>query len=176
MIDKRLMIAAAMLAFTAPAGASAAQGAPTTAKPATAQAAKGGVPNRATLQRGIDGNFKAIDTNNDGLLDSSELAAAEAKVQQQRLANMRKRIEGEFAKLDTNKNGSLSKAEFMAAAPTAPQTPPNGAALVSQLDKNKDGKVNIEEFRAPILARFDKADTNRDGTISDAERQANVKK
>jgi Ca2+-binding EF-hand superfamily protein len=81
-------------------------------------------------------------------------------------------MDAEFTKLETNKDGQLSKAEFMAAAPVSPSTPANGAALLSQLDKNKDGKVSIDEYRAPVLARFDTLDTNKDGTISAAERQA----
>ena len=60
----------------------------------------------------------------------------------------------------------------MAAAPTTSSQAPNGAALLSQLDKNKDGKVSVDEYRAPILSRFDAVDTNHDGTISPTERQA----
>jgi hypothetical protein len=66
----------------------------------------------------------------------------------------------------------LSKAEFMAAAPQAPATAPNGANVLGQLDKNKDGKVSADEYRAPVLARFDALDTNHDGVISATERQA----
>ena len=66
----------------------------------------------------------------------------------------------------------MSKAEFMAAAPQASASQPNGAAIVAQLDKNKDGKVTADEYRAPVLVRFDALDTNHDGTLSAAERQA----
>ena len=124
------------------------------------------------MVRNVDGNFKAIDTNGDGVLDSAELTAAEGKVQQQRIAQMRTRFEADFNKLDTNKDGSLSKVEFMAAAPHASSTPPNGAAVLGQLDRNKDGKVSADEYRGPIMARFDAIDTNHDGSISSAERQA----
>ena len=44
--------------------------------------------------------------------------------------------------------------------------------MVTQLDKNKDGRVSADEYRAPALARFDTADTNKDGTLSQAEREA----
>ena len=145
----------------------AAQPAPGKPAPKAAPAA----PNRASLQKNLDANFKAIDTNGDGTLSAAELQAAEGKVQQQRLGAMRGKVEGEFNKLDTNKDGQLSKAEFMAVAPAKAATPPNGANLLGQLDKNKDGKVTPDEYRAPILARFDKLDTNHDGTISPAERQ-----
>jgi Ca2+-binding EF-hand superfamily protein len=128
------------------------------------------------LLKGLDANFKTIDTNGDGTLSAAELQAAEAKVQQQRIAQIRARVDAEFTKLDTNKDGQLSKAEFMAAAPVAPSTAANGAAIVTQLDKNKDGKVSADEYRAPVLTRFDSLDSNHDGTISPAERQAATSK
>jgi Ca2+-binding EF-hand superfamily protein len=129
-------------------------------------------PTRANVINSMANNFKAIDTNGDGTLSATELQAAEAKVQQNRIAAIRQRVEGEFTKLDTNKDGQLSKAEFMAAAPVAASNPPNGSKLLVDLDKNKDGKVTLDEYRAPILARFDALDTNHDGVISDAERKA----
>jgi hypothetical protein len=44
--------------------------------------------------------------------------------------------------------------------------------LVTQLDKNKDGRVAADEYRTPALTRFDSIDTNHDGVLSDAERKA----
>jgi capsule polysaccharide export protein KpsE/RkpR len=132
-------------------------------------------PIRAALQKNLDANFKAIDTNGDGVLSQAELAAAELKGQQARVTQIRSNMETEFNKLDTDHNGQLSKAEFMAAAPQMPTTAPTGADVIAQLDTNHDGKVSAAEFSAPQLARFDKIDTNRDGTISAAERAALAK-
>ena len=142
---------------------------PGAARPAAAQQQP---PTRANAIKGLDANFKTVDTNGDGNLSSTELAAAEGKVQQRRIAARRAQHEAGFTRLDTNKDGSLSKAEFMAAAPTAASATPNGASLVTQLDKNKDGRVTVDEYRAPVLATFDRADTNKDGVLSDAERKA----
>jgi len=161
-------LAAAIMLGAAPALATAAAQ-PTASKPAAAAQTP---PNRAALQKNLDATFKAIDTNGDGSLSAAELSAAEGKVQQQRLGNVRTRVEAEFTKLDTNKDGQLSKAEFMAVAPTKSAAAPNGANLLAQLDANKDGKISGDEYRAPILSRFDKLDTNHDGTISATERQA----
>lgn len=159
-----------LAAVTAALSASAAIGAaPTPAKPAAQQQQ---APTRASLLKGTDSNFKSIDTNGDGTLSAAELAAAEGRVQQQRLAQLRQRFETNFTRLDTNKDGQLSRAEFIAAAPTTPATAPDGAKIVAQLDKNKDGKISADEYRAPILSRFDALDTNRDGVLSPAERQA----
>ena len=124
------------------------------------------------MTKQLEAQFKAVDTNGDGTLSAAEVGAAELKILQQRAAAVRQRLEAEFNKLDTNHDGQLSKAEFMAAAPSAPTTAPNGAPAVAQLDKNKDGKVSLDEYLAPRLAAFDKLDTNHDGTISAAERQA----
>jgi Ca2+-binding EF-hand superfamily protein len=157
------------LGAAAPAIATAAAPAAAQSTPAPAQNAPA---TRAGLLKGMDVNFKAIDSNGDGTLSAAELQAAEVKVQQRRIATLRGRVEAEFTKLDTNKDGQLSKAEFMAAAPATASTPANGGALLTQLDKNKDGKVSVDEYRAPVLARFDTLDTNHDGTLSDAEKKA----
>lgn len=170
MFKSYLLAASAMaLAASVPAFATAAPAPARTAAPAAAPAQN---PTRAGVIKNLDSTFKAIDTNGDGTLSAAELSAAESKVQQERITMLRSRVDGEFTKLDTNKDGVLSKAEFMAAAPSAPTTAPNGAALLSNLDKNKDGKVSADEYRGPILARFDALDTNHDGTISAAERQS----
>jgi Ca2+-binding EF-hand superfamily protein len=164
-VSKTYLTICAAIAVTAlPAsGAAAAQ-----AKPA--QSAQ--IPTRAALTKNINESFKAADTNGDGTLSVQEVSATEAKVLKQRVEVARQRMEQEFTKLDTNKDGQLSKAEFMAAAPTAPTTAPNGAKLLSELDKNKDGKLSLDEYGAPLLSRFDAVDTNHDGTISAAEREA----
>ena len=127
MFHRHLLIAAIAMTGVTTAAAAAAQ-TPPRAGAAPAKAQQQAAPTRAVMLKNLDAGFKSIDTNSDGALSSSELAAAEAKVQQQRLAQLRGRVEQEFTKLDTNKDGNLTKAEFMAAAPTTPQNAPNGAA------------------------------------------------
>ena len=162
---------AALAVAAAPAFATAAPApAPRAAAPAAAPAQT--APTRAALLKNLETSFKGIDANGDGTLSQAEIASRESKAQQQRLTTTRAKIEAEFTKLDTNKDGTLSKAEFMAVAPQSAGAAPTGANLLSQLDKNKDGKVTADEYRAPILSRFDKADANHDGTLSAAERQA----
>jgi Ca2+-binding EF-hand superfamily protein len=169
-LDRHLPLAALIaLGAATPAFAAAVQAPkPRAAAPAAAQA----MPTRAAVIQNLEGTFKAVDLNGDGVLSQQELATAEAKSVQQRLAIFHARVAAEFARLDTNKDGQLSSAEFMAAAPAPPSTPATGAGILAQLDKNKDGKISVDEYRAPILARFDSIDTNRDGTISQAERAA----
>ena len=166
---------AAMLALATSAAAFATAApaqAPRAAAPVKAPAAAQAPANRAAILKNLDANFKVVDTNGDGVLTQPEIVAAESKGVQQRLANVRSKMDAEFTKLDTNRDGQLNKAEFMAAAPTAPSSAPTGAGILAQLDKNKDGKISVDEYRAPVLARFDRADTNKDGAISPTERQA----
>ena len=81
-------------------------------------------------------------------------------------------MEAAFDKLDSNHDGHLTKAEFMTAVPLASGGPPDGAALLNELDKNKDFKVSIDEYSARMLSRFDRLDINHDGALSGTERQA----
>ena len=171
MTNRYLMLGAAIAAAAvSPAFATAA--APAPAPKAATPAPPAQALTRAAMTRQIDGTFKAVDTNGDGTLSAAEISAAELKVLQQRAGAIRARVDSEFTKLDTNHDGQLSKVEFMAAAPQAPTVAPNGAPMLARLDKNKDGKVTIDEYRAPQLATFDRLDTNHDGTISAGERQA----
>jgi hypothetical protein len=152
-----LAVSTAVLLATAASASALAAPAPA-AKPAARPAPQS--MSRTTLIQNLATQFKAIDTNNNGGIEAAEAGAAESKVEQQRLGAM-------FTKLDINKDGQLSRAEFMSLAPA-----PNGGAIVAKLDKNKDGKVSSDEYAAGPLAGFDRADTNKDGVLSPAERQA----
>ena len=125
---------------------------------------------RTALSSQIDASFARLDSNGDKSLNSAEIEAAQKRQVAEAQGVITKRIESEFAKLDSDKNGQLSLAEFKAAAPTPKTAPP--AELLGQLDKNKDGKVTQDEFRSGPLANFDRIDTNKDGTINEAEKTA----
>ncbi|HET7092688.1 MAG TPA: EF-hand domain-containing protein, partial [Thermomicrobiales bacterium] len=151
----RFTLAAFAALATAAAVPALATAAPTPA-PAQRQAAPAQVaPNRTALMRSIDANFKAIDGNGDGTLNQAEVAAAESRAMQQRVAAVRGKIEGEFTKLDTNKDGQLSKAEFQAMVPgLKPRETPQ--QIVAGMDTNKDGKISLQEYQTGPLAGFSK--------------------
>lgn len=132
----------------------------------------GATVTRADFTGKLTATFKLIDAGNHGSFTKADLQAFELKLRQQRAAAVRSRFEAEFNKFDINHDGQLSNAEFMAAAPTGPATAPNGSELLARMDKNHDGKVTLDEYRAPLLARFDAIDTNHDGVLSPAELQA----
>ena len=121
-----------ILAVAAPAAAQSGSAAPAASQPTT----------RAAVSAQLDANFKAIDTNGDKSLSAAEIAAAQAKSVAQAKAAIAKRMETEFARMDSNKDGQISLTELKAMAPT-PQAPP-ASELLGQIDRNKDGKLNLE--------------------------------
>ena len=85
-----------------------------------------------------------------------------------------KNLDSNFARIDSNHDGSLSAAELgteqqreLGLAKNALQQ-----QALQALDSNHDGKLSADEFRAPQVAKFNKADANHDGTVTPAEAQA----
>jgi hypothetical protein len=137
-----------------------------------AAAAPAALPKRSEVITGANGRFQELDTNKDGALSKSEVDAAQLRAQERATAAIQQQVAQEFTRLDTDKNGQLSQAEFRAAARPVKIDPNASAQAMKNLDVNKDGKISADEYRRPILAQFDRVDTNKDGTISDAERKA----
>lgn len=150
--------------FASPVSAAAQSGA------APAGAAASQPVTRAALSSQIDASFGRLDSNSDKSLSAAEIEVAQKRQVAEAQGVINRRIEAEFTKLDGNKDGQLSLTEFKAAAPTPKAA--SAADLLGQLDRNKDGKVTQDEFRSVPLANFDRIDTNKDGTISEAERSA----
>lgn len=148
---------------------------------------------RADVEARAKARFAEMDANKDGAVTQAEIADT-------RTEHMSK-MQGEmFTKMDADKNGSISRAEFdahhqnMTSGGMAP--PPMGGhggmkrkhmghgeggkgrmgrmedRLFGMADANKDGIVTEAEATQAALARFDKVDTDKDGSINDAERKA----
>lgn len=126
-------------------------------------------PTRAELVTSLSNRFKTVDTNGDGGITKAEIEAANVKAARDAQAGLTTRIEAEFNKLDSNKDKQLSLAEFRASAPSPRPVPAETA--MQRIDGNKDQKITMQEFSGSTLAAFDQIDTNKDGTISPAERQ-----
>lgn len=159
------LIIVALLASASATASQAMQGAP--------PAAQSPQPvSRTAFMQTVDSAFVAVDANRDGFADKAEIEAAESRVFAARKAQLIREREAAFRRLDADKNGTLTLQEFNAMAAATPLPKPNAAAILAQLDTNRDGKVSLAENRVPAIARFDRADTNKDGTISAAEQKA----
>ena len=126
----------------------------------TAAAQAPQVSTRGDVQKQVDTNFDKGDTNNDGFLNRAEIQAMTSKA----LEGVQPKLEAEFKALDKDGNGQISLAEFKAAA--AAKLAQNPDLTLSRFDANKDGKISGAEFRAPVMAAFDKVDTNKDGKVT----------
>ncbi len=140
---------------------------------------------RTDVQTRVKTHFAEMDTNEDGAVTQAEIDAG-------RTAKMAERHGEMFTKMDTDKNGSISRAEFDAHHAGMMQSGRGGmegrrgmkhggrhgdmghmgGRMFAMADANKDGKVTEAEATSAALAHFDKVDTDKNGTISDAERQA----
>ena len=130
--------------------------------------------------------FKKMDLNGDGVLD---------------LADRELRREQRIAKLDTDGNGAISKAERDAAREARQQRRAErmaergvegerregkrkmrgmrggkrglmGGGMMAGADANGDGRLTAQEVQAHALARFDRIDTDKNGTVTAEERKA----
>ena len=102
----------------------------------------------------------AIDRNHDGLVDADEAAA---------------HIETIFAFWDADEDDSLTPDEYMTAGMMAPsgQMAPRYQTMMerrktrfSEMDKDKDGKVSLDEFLVAGKARYAGADRDKDGKVT----------
>ena len=80
------------------------------------------------------------------------------------------KAEERFAALDTDKDGVLSAAEQKAAQGERGRGGPGGG--LRRADANGDGKITRDEFVAAQLERFDRQDSDKDGMLTKAERDA----
>jgi len=117
----------------------------------------------------MDGEYKKLDANNDGVVTRVELEASQQRARAAALAQQARAL---FDRFDTDRNGQLSLAEFIAANSGGTQGKPNVTPMMTRFDGNRDQKVTLIEYRTVTLANFDKLDTDKDGVASLAEQRA----
>jgi hypothetical protein len=109
----------------------------------------GGIATYAAADNTAAGNGRhealtqKFDTNGDGVLDDAE----RAKMKEAFAAKRAARKQAMLAKYDTNKDGKLEKTERVAMADDL------AAKRFAALDKNGDGKLTLDEFKAGAEAR-----------------------
>ena len=133
---------------------------------------------RADVIQRTDAAFARLDVNRDGRFTREEAQAMGQQRRQQRMTRM-------FDRLDADDNGQISREEF-AQGRRGPGTGGpgmrrhgrgghGGPGMRMRMGARLFGEagfVTAEQFRARALERFDRADANRDGTLTVAERQA----
>jgi len=130
-----------------------------------------------------DQRFQRLDLNSDGRATADEARQAGEQRRAERAGRM-------FERLDADRDGSVSRAEFdQAQAQRMARRGERGehgehgrgmggmhrghgwGGMRGEQMFGEQGFVTREQMRERALARFDRADANRDGTLTSAERQ-----
>ena len=97
---------------------------------------------------GAEKAFEALDKDKDGRISQQEYLDAAAKT---------------FNKLDKDGSGHLDKEELKALSEA------DRKDWLAEMDKNKDGKIDRNEFQAEALKRFSTADTDENRYLDSRE-------
>ncbi len=130
-----------------------------------------GVLNRADREAHRRERFARLDANDDGELSPADREA---------------RRKAAFDRIDADDDGAISFEEFSnlrepredlrghrrAAGLGMRPGRPDGMRMARAADIDRDGQVTQAEFASAALARFDRIDVDKDGTISESERPA----
>jgi hypothetical protein len=117
---------------------------------------------RAEVSAKINERFAQLDTDGDGKVSESELAAIRDARRAER-----------FDRLDTNGDGSLSRAEMDAAHQKRAEGRGKRGAwatdgkMHARLDANGDGEITKADIEARAFKHFERMDSNGDGTITE---------
>ena len=169
----------AATAFVAAAGAALAQ------PPAGARPDRNADVTRQQVIERVEQRFARMDANNDGRFTPEEARAMHEQRRTERANRM-------FERLDADRDGSVSRAEFdqaraqraerraerMAGRGDGPRMGmrmhrrgPGMRGMRGQHMFGEQGFVTREQMQERALARFDRLDADRDGTVTVAERR-----
>ena len=133
--------------------------------------------------------FSRIDTSNKGYIDKDDLVSAFSSL----TSSSETSASDVFSQLDSDSDGKITESEFSSAlealnsqydasrmqgAMMPPPPPPaddkgfTEEELTSQLEEIGDTDSGRSTLISSILENFDAADTNQDGTVSNAEAMA----
>jgi hypothetical protein len=122
---------------------------------------------RASFITSMDAEFRKMDADKNGSLTRKEIEDFERA---RSMLIARQRNSALFQALDSDKNGQLTAGEFAGLPMNMP--PIDGAAILTQVDGNRDGKATLIEFRSGKLVNFDRMDSDKDGVVSVVEMKA----
>jgi len=130
---------------------------------------------RQEVTQRVDALFDRLDENRDGRITPQERQTA----RERNRAEMADRM---FARLDADGNGAITREEMREARGRrggpgmrmgrrgGPEGP--GGRMRGMRGMGEQGFVTREQMRERALARFDRIDADRDGTVTVAERRA----
>jgi Ca2+-binding EF-hand superfamily protein len=98
--------------------------------------------------------FDSADTNGDGVITREEFHAARERL---------------FVRLDRNGDGYIDKDDMSGRLAGRQRAQERLAELITQLDKDGDGRVSKAEFVDGSTPLFDRADTDHNGELSKEE-------
>ena len=151
------------------------------AQPAAPRADRNADVTRQQVIERADQRFARLDVNNDGRATPEEARQAGQQRREQAAGRM-------FERLDANRDGSISRAEFDQSRSQRAERRADGGqhgmrgmrhrghgmrggGMRGERMFGEQGFITREQMRERALARFDRLDANRDGTLTAAERQ-----
>lgn len=148
-----------------------------------------GVQTRAEAVQRARAMFARVDANRDGVVTADEGQAMRAQ-RMARRGEGRRMAQGAngggramlFDRLDTNRGNLISRDEWSRMQELRGQRAGQrgermamrgrmGGAMLRGADTNRDQRLSLAEAEAAALQRFDRIDRNRDGRITQDERQ-----
>ncbi|WP_300973424.1 EF-hand domain-containing protein [Sphingomonas sp. LHG3406-1] len=182
---KTILLVSGLLAAATAAGAQVAPTAPV--------APRDGIQTRNEVVERTRAMFARVDADRDGFITAAEGQALRGKARANRQAKRADpaRAQAMFERLDANRDNMISRDEWAQAqavrgqqrAARAGQARGRmdgqrmamrgrmGGAMLRQADANRDQRISLAEAEAAALQRFDRADLNRDGRVTQDERQ-----
>lgn len=140
------------------------------AQPMGRDANRDGNLTRAEVAAAIDARVAKLDANRDGQISPPE-----------RQAQRQQRMSDRFDRLDTDKNGQISKAEWQAAREKRGEMrgkrghfagKRGGMHGQGMKGAMANQTVSVADMKAKALQWFDRIDTDKNGVVTQAERQA----
>jgi hypothetical protein len=127
---------------------------------------------RADVIAKIDARFDKIDTNNDGVIDATEMAAHRETMRTARAERLAAMSDEDKAKMQERRSVMKQRWAKRGGAADGARGERSRGGWQARLDANGDGLISREEFAAPMLRRFDRMDANSDGIVTPEERAA----
>ena len=128
---------------------------------------------RADVIAKVDARFDKIDTNSDGVIDATEMAAHRETMRAARAERLASMSDEDKAKMHERRGMMKQRwAKRGGAGSDGARSEGTKGGWLARIDTDGDGLITREEFAAPMLRRFDRMDANNDGIVTPEERSA----